>query len=44
MNELHLTPAQLTLLIEGIDWRRTVAAEAMRTPGFRYENWPLHSL
>ena len=25
---LHLTSAQLALLVEGIDWRRTVAPEA----------------
>jgi hypothetical protein len=25
---MHLTSAQLALLIEGIDWRRTVAPEA----------------
>ncbi len=30
---LRLTPAQLALLLEGIDWRRTVApAEEVRTP------------
>ena len=29
---LKLTPAQLALLIEGIDWRRTVAPEAPKTP------------
>lgn len=29
---LRLTPAQLHLLIEGIDWRRAVAPEAPRTP------------
>jgi transposase len=29
---VKLTPAQLALLIEGIDWRRTVAPEAPRTP------------
>jgi transposase len=27
-----LTPAQLTLLIEAMDWRRTVAAEVPRKP------------
>jgi len=29
---LHLTPAQLALLIEGIDWRRTVAPELPARP------------
>jgi transposase len=29
--QLHLTPAQLALLIEGIDWRRTVAAPVPQT-------------
>ena len=29
---LHLTPAQLALLIEGIDWRRTVAAAEQQRP------------
>ena len=29
---LRLTPAQLALLIEGIDWRRTVAPEPPRQP------------
>lgn len=29
---LHLTPAQLALLIEGIDWRRTVAPAAPVRP------------
>jgi len=29
---LRLTPAQLHLLIEGIDWRRTMAPEPPRTP------------
>lgn len=29
---LRLSPAQLQLLIEGVDWRRTVALEAPRTP------------
>jgi transposase len=29
---LHLTPAQLALLIEGIDWRRTIPVEAPRCP------------
>jgi hypothetical protein len=29
---LHLTAAQLALLIEGIDWRRTVAPEAPKRP------------
>jgi transposase len=29
---LKLTPAQMQLLLEGIDWRRTVAPEAPRTP------------
>jgi transposase len=29
---VKLTPAQLALMIEGIDWRRTVAPEAPRTP------------
>ena len=31
---LHLTPAQLALLIEGIDWRRTVAPQAPERPSF----------
>jgi len=31
---LHLTSAQLALLIEGIDWRRTVAPEASERPSF----------
>lgn len=31
---LHLTPAQLALLIEGIDWRRTVPVEIPRHPIF----------
>jgi transposase len=30
---LMLTPAQLALLIEGIDWRRTVAPEPTMAPG-----------
>ena len=29
---LRLSPAQLALLIEGIDWRRTVTPEAPRLP------------
>jgi transposase len=29
---LQLTPAQLALLIEGIDWRRTVAPDPARRP------------
>jgi transposase len=29
---LQLTPAQLALLVEGIDWRRTVAPEAAKRP------------
>jgi transposase len=29
---LQLTPAQLALLIEGIDWRRTVAREDVACP------------
>lgn len=29
---LRLSPAQLQLLLEGIDWRRTVAPEPPRTP------------
>jgi len=29
---LRLTPAQLALLLEGIDWRRTVAPAEARTP------------
>ncbi|HEX4095998.1 MAG TPA: IS66 family insertion sequence element accessory protein TnpB [Caulobacteraceae bacterium] len=29
---LRLSPAQLQLLIEGVDWRRTVAIEAPLTP------------
>ena len=31
---LHLTSAQLALLIEGIDWRRTVAREPPERPSF----------
>ena len=30
----HLTPAQLALLIEGIDWRRTVPVDTPRRPVF----------
>jgi transposase len=30
--KMLLTPAQLTLLIEAMDWRRTVAAEVPRKP------------
>ena len=30
--KMVLTPAQLTLLIEAMDWRRTVAAEVPRKP------------
>jgi transposase len=29
---LRLTPAQLALLIEGIDWRRTVAPAPAKRP------------
>jgi len=29
---LQLTPAQLALLIEGIDWRRAVAPDPARRP------------
>jgi transposase len=29
---LHLTAAQLALLVEGIDWRRTVAPEPVKRP------------
>jgi transposase len=29
---LQLTAAQLALLVEGIDWRRTVAPEAVKQP------------
>jgi transposase len=29
---LRLTPAQLALLVEGIDWRRTVAMEVHPQP------------
>jgi transposase len=29
---LRLTPAQLALLIEGIEWRRTVAPESVEAP------------
>jgi transposase len=29
---LQLTPAQLALLVEGIDWRRTVAPELQQRP------------
>jgi len=31
---LHLSAAQLALLIEGIDWRRTVAAAQPQSPAF----------
>lgn len=31
---MKLTPAQLALLIEGIDWRRTVAPDAPERPAF----------
>ena len=31
---LQLTAAQLALLIEGIDWRRTVAPDAVKRPAF----------
>jgi transposase len=31
-DQLKLTPAQLALLIEGIDWRRTVAPELPEPP------------
>lgn len=31
---LRLTPAQLALLVEGIDWRRTVAPEEIAQPQF----------
>ena len=31
---LQLTPAQLALLIEGIDWRRTVAPDTVERPAF----------
>jgi transposase len=31
---LQLTPAQLALLIEGIDWRRTVAHAVPDQPSF----------
>ena len=31
---LHLTSAQLALLIEGIDWPRTAAPEAPERPSF----------
>jgi hypothetical protein len=31
---LHLTSAQLALLVEGIDWRWTVAPEASEHPSF----------
>jgi transposase len=31
---MALSPAQLALLIEGIDWRRTVVANAPRQPSF----------
>ena len=30
--KMVLTPAQLTLLIEAMDWRRTVAADVPRKP------------
>src|SRR6202789_1724369 len=29
---LQLTPAQLALLVEGIDWRRTIAPEPAKRP------------
>ncbi len=29
---LRLTPAQLALLVEGIDWRRTIAPEPTKRP------------
>lgn len=29
---LQLTPAQLALLVEGIDWRRTVAPDPVKRP------------
>ena len=29
---LHMTPAQLALLIEGMDWRRTVAINVQQRP------------
>lgn len=31
---LRLTAAQLALLIEGIDWRRTVVSQALERPSF----------
>lgn len=31
---LRLTAAQLALLIEGIDWRRTIAADKLKKPSF----------
>jgi transposase len=31
---LKLMPAQLALLVEGIDWRRTVAPPAPERPSF----------
>ena len=34
LRALHLTSAQLALLIEGIGWRRTVAPEATERPTF----------
>jgi transposase len=33
-DSLQLTPAQLALLVEGIDWRRTVAHAAPSQPSF----------
>jgi len=36
--QLKLTPAQMSLLIEGIDWRRTVAPEPPAQPRL----WPNH--
>lgn len=35
---LQLTAAQLALLIEGIDWRRTVVPQAPQLPLMRQEN------
>lgn len=31
---MRLTAAQLALLIEGIDWRRTIAADELKKPSF----------
>ena len=38
---LQMTPAQLALLIEGMDWRRTVTPEPPRLPLMPQENAPI---